>query len=430
MDPLLKLVAPSSHDIYFNSNGESFSRPLSGTAVVTSESESNLAGLTEFRLCLVRVISTKNRDSGDQDKTPLCWLSRQLLARTSSATTKENRSCSIVEEVTHPIPCLADRQIGNCPGEGKDFGIPFSIPIPVNIPGTAKTDLGTVSYDLVAFARTSEGKTISTSQAIHLARHVIPEQGDIHHLRTYPNSTLITKIDLTQKVTLDSASKVSFDAKVFLRKPMSPGGRSTEFRCNAARELRWRVEEVTKLVNEPSDENPEVPNPADDRFFVRELCNGSQRGYWSTTKNPMVRERPTPEQNDPSVDIAFDLTIPKTAKPTHEVDMCCYSFDSSRLVPDSLPSSLLGCYSSTTQEKLVLIVEHRLKLDVITGEDTFDARTRDLVDRKPLRTALHASFPLRIVDWARTGFQDTAIQGNPPRYEDVPVAPPNYPVFT
>lgn len=427
MDSLhLKLVSPSAHDIYFNVNGDSYSEPLTGEVVVASRSEASLASLDQLRLCLVRIVSGNIQDSIDQDASLLNWISRQFPIKSSAPATGESRSCSIIEELTQPVPRLADSQVGNSPGEGKVLSIPFSIPIPVNIPGTAKTDLGTVSYALVASAHTADGRGVSTNKKIQLARHVIPEHETVQHIRTYPNSPVVAKIDLSQNLITDSVSKLSFEANVFLRQPMAPGGRSTDIKFTAIRGFRWRVEEVTKLVNQASDEDSVERAPVDGRSFVRELCNGTQKGYWGTRQNPIVRERPAPEQKDQSINIAFNITIPKAASPTHEVDMCCYSFDSRRLVPDSLPPSLLDCYSSTTQDKLVIIVEHRLGLDIITSEDTFDARTRDLVDRKPLRTALKAVFPLQIVDWAKGRFENTAMQGNPPRYEDIPTAPPNY----
>ncbi|KAJ5179811.1 hypothetical protein N7492_003021 [Penicillium capsulatum] len=422
--PQLKLVAPSSHDIYFNINGDSFSDPLCGNVVVTSKSEARLANLKQLRLCLVRIVSGKIQDSVDQNASLLNRIFRQY-STAASASTEESRSCSIIEELTQPVPELADSQVGNSPGEGKVLGIPFSLPLPVNIPGTAKTDLGTVSYALAASLHTTNGCWISTNEPIHLVRRVIPEQEAIQHTRTYPNSTVVANIALTQNLITDSASNLSFDASVLLRRPMLPGGRSTEFRCTVIRGLRWRVEEVTKLVHQCRDEAPRESTPVDGRSFVRGLCTGTQKGYWGTRQNPIVRERPAPELKESSVDIPFTITIPKTSKPTYEVDMCCYSFDSSRLLPDSLPASFES-YSFTTEDKLVILVEHRLRLDILTSEDTFDARTRDLVDRKPLRTALNATFPLQIIDWAKERFENTAIQGNPPRYEDIPLAPPDY----
>lgn len=425
----LRLVSPSAHDIYFDVNGDSFSEPLGGVVVITSESEATLANLRQLRLCLVRIVSGKIQGGGEQGAGLLKWISHPF-SKSPSAATGESQSCSIIEELTQPVPRLADSQVGNSPGEGKALGIPFCIPIPINTPGTAKTDLGTVSYAMVASARTTDGTSISTSKEICLSRHVIPGQETMQHIRSYPNSPVVTKIDLRQNLTTGSPSKLSFDVNVFLRQPMTPGGRPTEFKCIAIRGFRWRVEEVTNLVKQPGDQaSSESPSPPDNGgSFVRELCSGTQRGYWGTRQNPIVRERPAPEQKDSSIDIALNITIPRTARPTHEVDMRCYSFDSSRLVPDSLPPSFLDCYSSTTRDKLVILVEHRLGLDIITSEDTFDARTRDLVDRKPLRTALKAAFPLRMIDWAKGRFENAAIH-NPPRYEDIPTAPPNYDHF-
>lgn len=73
-----------------------------------------------------------------------------------------------------------------------------------------------------------------------------------------------------------------------------------------------------------------------------------------------------------------------------------------------------------------MTVEHRLKLDLLTGEDTFERSTMTLVDRKPIRVALNASFPLLIGGCNDRDIGPAVLERHPPRYEEVPTAPPNY----
>lgn len=77
----------------------------------------------------------------------------------------------------------------------------------------------------------------------------------------------------------------------------------------------------------------------------------------------------------------------------------------------------------------MLTVEHRLRFDLLTSEDTFDVDNHNLVDRTPLRTVLNVSFPLHPFKRAPGRIDESVLQGNPPCYEEVPVSPPDYQVF-
>jgi hypothetical protein len=74
----------------------------------------------------------------------------------------------------------------------------------------------------------------------------------------------------------------------------------------------------------------------------------------------------------------------------------------------------------------MLTVEHRLRFNLLTSEDTFDVDNHNLVDRRPLRTVLDVSFPLYLFKMARGRIDESVRQGNPPCYEEVPLSPPDY----
>lgn len=195
--------------------------------------------------------------------------------------------------------------------------------------------------------------------------------------------------------------------------------RDSEFRCATIRAIHWRVEEVTRLV---TDENSLQDGDNTDilkKESVREICSGKQKGYWASHHNPLVKQRhQKSEEQDSTLDIPLEISIPKSANLSSKIDETFYS---------STPSRALGLSDedSPMDESNVITVEHRLKLEFITGEDTFDTRSNNLVDRKPLRPTLSATFPLLIESGVKCDFEAVAFS-NPPRYEDISLAPPEY----
>ena len=193
--------------------------------------------------------------------------------------------------------------------------------------------------------------------------------------------------------------------------------RDSEFKCATLRAIHWRVEEVTRLVKQ-DEMNIENSANINARETIRELCSGKQKGYWGSCHNPMVKQYHKSEEQGSTVEIALDISIPKTTNVSSKIDETCYA---------SVPSRTLRLSgdSSPDNENNVILVEHRLKLDFITGEDTFDARSKNLVDRKSLRSTLCATFPLLIENAVNCDFEAIAFS-NPPRYEDIPLSPPEY----
>jgi hypothetical protein len=190
------------------------------------------------------------------------------------------------------------------------------------------------------------------------------------------------------------------------------------------------VEEVTKTFIKPSQyAQGDTNQREEEQVFVRELCNSKQKGYWNTIAN-RIPEAQENARKASSVDITFGFTIPKNARPAPPADLSCYAFDPEHLNPDSLSPELRDRYCSTTYERLAITVEHQLKLDLVTGEDTFCRETNSLVDRKILGAAVNAAFPLVLLGKYEGGIGDLVLERTPPRYEEVPIAPPNYDRFT
>ncbi|KAJ5760129.1 hypothetical protein N7520_007285 [Penicillium odoratum] len=335
-----------------------------------------------------------------------------------------NRTCSAFEEVTQPILPLPKCQLNSSSRGGQIIQIPFTIPIPVDIAGSVSTELGEIAYDIVASV-TREDETIATTRhPIHLSRQVITDEPTIEYARSYPNSKMVTQITLSQHLKT-SFPNLSFAMNIKLRNPTTPGERASELKCFAIRGIRCRVEEVTKIYNKCDRYNTEENEAEAERVSVREICNGRQKTNWSIIEDPAGAQLDDAQRSG-SVDVVFGFSIPKSVNPAKRTDLSCYAFNPERLDPVSLPRELREYYVSTSRERLVMTVEHRLKLDLLTGEDTFQRGTMILVDRKPIRVALNASFPLLISECNGKDTEPVTLERRPPRYEEVPTAPPNY----
>lgn len=427
----LGLELPSTHHIYSDYNGDSSSEPISASILLTTQTDAELLGLSRMQVSLVLVLSTSSRDGMKENEQLSSRIFRLLSVNPQSSTSQITQHSSILEELTLCVPIvLADSHVGYSPEKGNIYKIPFFVPVPANIPGTTATDLGSISTFLVASITTANGKVVGTSEEINVVHRIIPESDPIQHTRAYQTSKVVKSVTLAQSICASTHSNLSLLAKVSLRRPAAPTVRATEFKCVAIRGIQWCVEEVTKVFNkrkdyhQSQDENISEYEPVENESFTRELFHGYQKGYWGTPDNPIIKEQQPPQEKDSTVEIAFDIEIPKYVTPAPEVGLACYNFDSRPT--DHLPPCLRESISSTTQEKLMITVEHRLKLDILTSEDTFGVNSKNLVERKPLQTALNASFPLRIVQKAQDGYEAMGWQASPPRYTEIPASPPVY----
>ncbi|KAJ5947049.1 hypothetical protein N7466_000064 [Penicillium verhagenii] len=429
MDPSLQIVSPKSHSIYFDLQGESYSRPICGIVAFRPDKNDNFTTFTQLRVRLVRTIKF------NPSPVPTCQSQGLLkclsLRFTKAKPTEITKSCSTIEETQLPIASLSDNQV-NCPStDGQDVRIPFTISIPVDIPGSVTTSLGEISYDLIASMITGDETIANARQSIYLDRQVISPKPTIEHARSYPNSKVVTQICLSQHLHTKSESDLSFSMNIKLRSPSVPGERPSEFKCTMIRGIRFRVEEVTRIFAKSDDTNHSIEghNQEGQQVNVREICNGREKSHWvKIIENPVEMHQNNRPINS-SVDVMFGCTISKNIKPAQRTDLACYAFEPAQLDPGSLNGGLSENFVSNTRENLVMTVEHRLKLDLLTGEDTFERGTLVLVDRKPVRVALNASFPLLVSGCNDKDIGPAALERYPPRYEEVPIAPPGYDRF-
>lgn len=413
----LNFELPSYYHIVSDSKGGSYSEPLSGIAVLTGFTQKELADLHLLKISLVCVLSTKDRGKCISESNLLARFNRWRLTRQSPYPTYSARCCSVIEQMTLHGPFTGGSEV--------EYKIPFRLPISANIPGTSMTGLGNISYFLVASAKTVNGRSLSDiSREINITHQLCPDQYSTQHTCNYSVLNLITKIILTQDIASVTRSKIPVNAKVFVR-PARPADRPIEYRCVAIRGIRWRVEESTKVFNQRKCREENLPQcqPIEEQSSTRVISKGLLKGYWKILQCPSGAEC-SPRNDDPSVEIPLEISIATDIDSPSEVGLGCYL--STFKPTDSSQPIQQEEILSTTQKNMMITIEHRLKLDILTSEDTFCVHRHILVDRKPLQTALGASFPLWIIDRAKEDVKDILNEAMPPRYEEVSISPPDY----
>ncbi|KAJ5404322.1 hypothetical protein N7509_004193 [Penicillium cosmopolitanum] len=414
----LKLKIPSQYYIIHDPKGERCAQPISGTAILsTGFTQPETSNQNVLHICLICVLTTTEKKSR-VEKRLLGRFTRWRLEKQSSLRKGDLvRSCSVIEELTL-------QPFANTCGQLR-CNIPFLLPVPGNIPGTSITDIGEISYYLVATLNTGNGTDAEiTHQEIKITRQILLEQPSLQHIRNYPGLNLITKIILTQDVDLATHSKIPVSAKVFVR-PARPADRPIEYRCVAVRGIRWRIEEMTKVFSHSADEdkNYQPCQPIASRCSTSVISKGVQKGYWKI-EQVSTKRASSLRHADLSVDIPLELSLSRDFDTTSAVDLRCYDVFSTPTSNLSANLKEIGVY--TKKDDMMITIEHRLKLDILMLEDTFCVYKHELVDRRPLQTALDASFPLQISARARGNLEAVPNEVNPPSYNELPIRPPHY----
>ncbi|OQE26856.1 hypothetical protein PENSTE_c005G03546 [Penicillium steckii] len=418
-----RLDSPSQHSLIFNAMNEVHPQPISGTVTLDGFDQVQFAGSNLLHVCLIGVISCTDQNTRGS-KSHGCWLKRLcpwFLAKheVCQLGARLTRSCSVIEQLTIYQPFANDK-------EHAAHIIPFCLPIDNSLPGTSFTDVGTISYYLLATLQTADGKPLhATSRDINITHHICPEKASIQHIKDYSGRNLITKIIMTQNLGSTTRARIPITAKVFVR-PARPADRMTEYRCIAIRGIRWRVEEIAGIIKVSNDQKD---NGWDAKFVEsksssRVISKGLQKGYWKIPQGNRKEEN-FPQIQSSSADIPLEISLKRGITTPSEVDPNAYnSFYKSNHSLNHLLSH--ETTFPTTQENLMIAIKHQLKLDILTSEDTFCIHKHTLVDRRPLPTALDASFPLQIIEKPSKDMRALLEDIRPPQYREISLSAPQY----
>jgi hypothetical protein len=278
----------------------------------------------------------------------------------------------------------------------------FSLQVPATIPATTETPSGSVTYTIFASATSEDHQPTTKSQSVKLYRQTTREDATlIRTALSFPLSKLIKGMTLIQQSNTKSEPVLSFTATIAPRWQTSPGQRTSDMKHLVVRELRWYAEEVVRVMSQPHD-------GTSNKFTIcksemtRHLCKGRVKGYWGPDQNPHAKQTSTITQDEDItslIHIDFCFSYPKCVALIDEIGLECYEFGTADDVcPPPYSPSDLGFHMDV---KRAIIVQHQLKFEIITGEDTFDTKTKSLVERKPVQTTVCPAFPFTVREISR-----------------------------
>jgi hypothetical protein len=295
--------------------------------------------------------------------------------------------------------------------QGRKFS--FSLPIPGNVPPTADTVLGTVSYTITATVRFASSVSIQDSLPIEVRRAASPEP--VWHTRAYPGSPVITELCITPRPaeTKRAGHQAQYDIEWQAKSTILDGERESELKYVVAEEVRWQVDETVKCLSLARQENrTNRQKIVGSQERTRQICQGAIAGRWIAGSGR--KDRPEEAAAGGRIEIPFQVRIPTAVD---EIDTSSYFGDHECAHGEELDE----------METLAITVSHRLHLEVITGEDTFHRETGDLVERRRRVRSYKAVFALPVREVAEIDFlsQLRAATGLP-MYGDPHPALPEY----
>ncbi|KAE8151349.1 hypothetical protein BDV25DRAFT_152808, partial [Aspergillus avenaceus] len=382
----LQLSVPDIH-IILESTRESYAAPVIGSLSISAPS-SNLRPTSDIypniNISLTRYI-LPNRDNSATLSSNKCpnFFARHIKRQKSTSTRSyphatqcfESRAETLVEcDLRH-----APDEIRPQEAENRTWlKYNFSVPVPGNLPPTAETRLGDIMYAIEATVPSSAivAKPMTALRRVKMVRRAVAEP--VHYFRRYPGENVITELRLSPKgEALDvEKSQAAYSAQWMARSTITQGARKTEVKYVVAKEIAWRVEETVKYLSVsrrgPRADTAQINCKSQ---VVRQLCDGRQKGRWIASGGI--------DEGIDWFEVPFDITIPRETKTTGGISSSSY-------MCQHQPSNC-SCNSGQTP---AITVDHQLVLEVITGEDTFDRKTGNLVDRRHRVKSFEAVFPL------------------------------------
>lgn len=271
-----------------------------------------------------------------------------------------------------------------------------------------------------ASVTTALGTTVDTTQQISIVRRMVLSYSEpMISIRHYRNSEMTTRLYLTPELPQDPTVQMSYRARLVAEQMVAHGPRKTEVRHVVVKDLQWKVQERVRVLEIPGCSIFRRSDVRCKAQHVHELCAGNLGAAYLGTGSLGQ------ESKGDHIEFNFDIKIPRDAAVSEALNLSSYVNGSGWRWTNPR-----GCEGNGPLQRRVITVDHQLKLDIITGEDTFDTVTGKLVDRKPLFKSFSAFFPLPVhdidgnenVSGGVFSLNDDAL----PKYEDASMMPPHY----
>lgn len=394
----LEIDAPATHSIFSTPYGETYTPPLSGVISLPSACirDRPMAPLVSVSLMRFVTLSTKRKTIP------------QLVKR------KQQPQATFAEVVAYAeISCSAEAATATQRDQASSLN--FSLAVPTSLSPTTHTPIMTTSYALIVHAKAERGEKFGTTRELQICRTMVPSTPLVfEHFRKFQRMPFSTRLFLSPEHLPNLTSKGTFNGTVLLEGPLIRRGRPSEIKVVVVREIRWSVAEAVEI----SHKHPSTrlgTNP--DKMYMRTICEGDIRGNWMPEDLTLWKE---------GKDAFMQARVPfrlVAQKATSDMELHCPQ-------PKRSPMSS-AVVKDISHEQVDIFVSHRLRLEIVIGEDTFVQRTQTLVDRKPVRHCLGATYPLHIGHIAYDapipeGAFET--ESELPEYEDSGRMPPAYDV--
>ncbi|KAL4967598.1 uncharacterized protein BDV14DRAFT_197962 [Aspergillus stella-maris] len=374
----MKLVIPENHTL-FSTAEDSYSLPITGSLYLPA---SSLTDTPEITIELVRYVKPRKKRAPVIQKS---WNLTDCLSKRKSQPIQPRQKSTSIPKAQEET--LVQCKLWTSPNTTNKQRYDFNLPVPSDIPATMQTVLGSVSYAITATASSSTAM-LQGSKIINILRYVEPETKS--HIRWYAGDKIMTELCATPMVLEGKQRRTAYHLEWLARSTITKGLRESEVRYMVARELRWRIDEIVSLTLLTHGS----PREKVCQQHIRKLCSGRKKGHWIASGS----------YNDggDAIQIPFEVDIPTAVEST---DVSSY--------PDS-----------EHRDSLAITAEHRLYVEVITGEDTFHRETGDLVDRRARVKSYEAAFVLPVHRFSRDSEVRIQSTHELPRYgEKFPVLP-------
>lgn len=359
----LEIKVPAIHNIFFTPYGESYTPSLPGVIYLppACNGAKTTASFVSVSLTRFVTLSTKRRTI------------TKLVKR------KQQSQATYAEVVAYAeIPCSTKAATG--PERNRALSLGFSLAIPTSLCPTTHTPIMTTSYALTAHAKTEGGERLEATCELQIRRTMIPNVPLVfEHFRKFQRMPCRTRLFLSPEHLPNLTSKGTFNGTVLLEGPLVQKGRPSEIKVVVVREVRWSVTEAVEI----SHKHPSPQLGSDfDKTYMRTICKGRVRGNWMPEDLALWKED---KESLMQTKVPFRILAQKA---TNDMELHCPQFRIS-----AMTGTLL---KETSGEQIGVFISHQLRVEIVTGEDTFVQQTTTLVDRKPARHCLGATYPLLI----------------------------------
>ncbi|KAL4764561.1 uncharacterized protein BDW70DRAFT_156722 [Aspergillus foveolatus] len=333
----------------------------------------------EITVKLVRLVSSRrpspSSPGNETGNKTLPWRRRTAQVQPLRSHTPNAQSQTLAECIIWHNPDVTSLDL-----QERKFS--FSLPIPGNIPPTADTVLGTVSYTIAATVRFASSVSVQDSLPIKIRRAAPLEP--VWHTRAYPGSPVVTELCIAPcpAETKRTGHQAQYDIEWQAKSTILDGERESEVKYVVAEEVRWQVDEIVKCLSLARQENRTNRRKiVSSQEHTRQICQGAIAGRWLAGSGR--KDQPEEAGAGGRIEIPFQVRIPTAVD---EIDALAYFGD---------PECAHG-EEMDEMETLAITVSHRLHLEVVTGEDTFHRETGDLVERRRRVRSYKADFALPV----------------------------------